>query len=129
MVFLFFIGLNMTQCAADVCIVIIRISKRSVLKRICGQGKILFLFFIGLNMMQCATYLQSDYITHLIMTSNRWVGCSIFSFRVFPLFLGIPFWPPSWALTPYEFRVTKMTHITTCNRYLEQLARANLTKG
>jgi hypothetical protein len=59
------------------------------------------------------------------MTLNRWVGCSIFSFRVSPLFLGIPF----WALAPYEFRVTKMTHITICNCYLEQLARATLTKG
>ena len=28
----------------------------------------------------------------------------------FPLFLGIPFWPPSCALTPYGFRGTKMTH-------------------
>ena len=24
------------------------------------------------------------------MTSNRWAGVSIFSFKVFPLFLGIP---------------------------------------
>ena len=35
---------------------------------------------------------------------------SIFSFRVFPLFFGIPFWPPSWALGPYVFRLTKIPH-------------------
>ena len=47
-----FIGRNMTQCAAHVYIVIIRISKRSVLKRICMQGCIcrsLLILFLQLN--------------------------------------------------------------------------------
>ena len=47
-----FIGRNMTQCAAHVCIVIIRISKRSVLKRICMQGCIcrsILILFLQLN--------------------------------------------------------------------------------
>ena len=37
-------------------------------------------------------------------------GFLFFSFRVFRLFLRIPFWPPSWVLRPYDVRVTKMTH-------------------
>jgi hypothetical protein len=48
-----FIGQNMTQCAAHVCIVIIRISKRSVLKRICVQGCIcrsILILFLQLNL-------------------------------------------------------------------------------
>ena len=47
-----FIGRNMTQCAARVCIVIIRISKRSVHKRICMQGCIcrsILILFLQLN--------------------------------------------------------------------------------
>jgi hypothetical protein len=44
-----FIGRNMTQCVAHVCIVMIRMSKRSVLKRMCVQDcicrLILILFF------------------------------------------------------------------------------------
>jgi hypothetical protein len=51
------------------------------------------------------------------MTSNRWVGFSILSFRVFPLFLGIPFWPPSWALTPYEFFIYYLKYI---GKYLSE---------
>jgi hypothetical protein len=53
------------------CIILIRISKRSVLKRICVQG-----------------YL------HLIMTWNRWAGFSIFSFRVFPFGRHLGPWGP-----------------------------------
>jgi hypothetical protein len=47
-----FIGRNMTQCAAHVCIVIIRRSKRSSLKRICVQGCIcrsILILFLQLN--------------------------------------------------------------------------------
>jgi hypothetical protein len=47
-----FIGRNMTQCAAHVCIVIIRRSKRSSLKLICVQGCIcrsILILFLQLN--------------------------------------------------------------------------------
>ena len=47
-----FNGRNMTQCAAHVCIIIIRIRKRSVLKRICVQGCIcrsVLILFLQLN--------------------------------------------------------------------------------
>ena len=54
--------------------------------------------------MRCIPLIELYSTTYYDVESVGWV--SIFSFRVFPLCLGIP---SSLALGPYEFRFTKMS--------------------
>jgi hypothetical protein len=78
------------------------------------------LIFINLNIdIIMSNYYNMNYLRCIPLTRlyntpyydvESMGGFLFFSFRVFRLFLRIPFWPPSWALRPYDVRVTKMTH-------------------